>query len=95
MYLTSSLAATSPAQSAAQAAVSGGEPGPPADSEGAAPCPPSYKRQRLEYGADAEGGVRDGEVVRVAPEGPAACYVCKLADVLGKFRPDQARCRNP
>lgn len=87
------MAGASPAQAAAQAAPSAGSPAPPTDAEGAAPCPPSYKRQRLEYGADAEGGVRDGEVVRVAPEGPAACYVCKLADVPGKFRPDQARHR--
>ena len=64
-------------------------PAASADAEEAESSGPSYKRQRLEFGADIEGGLQDGEVVQVAPEGPAACYVCKLADVLGKFRPDK------
>ena len=46
------------------------------------------KRQRLESAAN-DGGLADGEVTRVAAQGPAACYICRLANVPGKFRPDK------
>ena len=82
-------AEATPVQPTASSAAAAGQLPPPVESEGAVSCPPSYKRQRLEYGAAAEGGLQDGEVVQVAPEGPSACYVCKLADVPGKFRPDK------
>ena len=58
----------------------------------AAEAPPgerAAKRQRLDGGADGGGGLADGEVPRVAAQSPAACYVCRLADVPGKFRPDK------
>ena len=83
--LNPAATAEAPAESLPAASI----PGTPAVEEESAPNLPSYKRQRLEYGADAEGGLQDGEVVCVGLEGPAACYVCKLADVPGKFRPDE------
>ena len=57
----------------------------------ATPGEHAAKRQRLDGGADG-GGLADGEVTRVAAQGPAACYVCRLADVPGKFRPDKVGC---
>ena len=88
---SSSLNPAAGAQAPAEAPSTASTPVTPAADEESASCLPSYKRQRLEYGADAEGGLRDGEVVCAAPQGPAACYVCKLADVLGRFRPDKVR----
>jgi hypothetical protein len=61
-----------------------------AEAAEALPGERAAKRQRLDGGADV-GGLVDGEVTRVAAQGPAACYVCRLADVPGKFRPDRVR----
>jgi hypothetical protein len=53
---------------------------------------PSSKRQRLDAGSDhgqQAGGGGGGalDIASVALQGPAACYLCELPDVPGKFLP--------
>lgn len=65
--------ATTTGTAAEEGAAAGGEPG--------------AKRARLENGAAAtngRGGAGEGEAA-VAGEGPAACYICQLPSIPGKF----------
>lgn len=60
---------------------------------------PEAKRQRVEGGAaaDQQGQQQGGgmDIASVAVESPAACYVCELPDVPGKFLPQKVRPEGP
>ena len=60
----------------------------------AAAAEPEAKRQRIEAPAATvapAGGGGDLDIASVAVEGPAACYVCDLPSVPGKFLPQKVR----
>lgn len=59
-------------------------------SEGAEP---EAKRQRVEgvSGGEQQAAAGGMDIASVSVEGPAACYVCELPDVPGKFLPQKVR----
>ncbi|KAL4458182.1 hypothetical protein ABPG75_013047 [Micractinium tetrahymenae] len=81
------LVAITPVVLSAAGAPPGGQAGSAATAgEGGEP---SAKRPRLEGGGQGQqGGGMD--IASVAVESPAACYVCELPDVPGKFLPQKA-----
>lgn len=57
---------------------------------------PEAKRQRVEGGSgggEQQAAASSMDIASVAVEGPAACYVCELPDVPGKFLPQKVRCQ--
>jgi len=81
------IAAPSPGAAPTQAASNASNGVASGDAAAAESYSHPAKRQRIEHSV--EGGLADGEVTRVTAQGPAACYVCRLADVPGKFQPDK------
>ena len=67
---------------------------PAAASDDAGAAEPEAKRQRVEGGGDAAPQQAQAEqgmdIASVAVESPAACYVCEMPDVPGKFLPQMA-----
>lgn len=66
-----------------------------AQEERACAAEPEAKRQRMEAtnGDTQQGGGSVGmEIASVVVESPAACYICELSDVPGKFLPQKVCC---
>jgi ribonuclease Z len=68
----------------------GGAQAPDDSSAAAAAAPlepePEAKRPRLDLGPSSAGA----DIPAVSREAPAACYICELADIPGKFLPQKA-----
>lgn len=71
------------------AAPEGQQSSPDAAGEGGEP---SAKRPRLEGSSEGPPG-GDMDIASVAVESPAACYICELPDVPGKFLPQKVGSR--
>lgn len=68
-------------------------PGGSAAADDGSSAEPEAKRQRVEgaAGGAEQAAASSMDIASVAVEGPAACYVCELPDVPGKFLPQKVR----